>query len=65
MTVPQDGTPIESGQAVEEEFRSGKWTYTATRQVGLGTDVFIEVKGVDHAGNQAQLTENLIVVVDE
>jgi hypothetical protein len=61
----QDGTPIESGKAVETGVRSGRWTYTAIRQVVAGTDVFIEVKGVDHAGNQAQLTENLIVGLDE
>ena len=62
--VAQDGTHIESGQAVEIGERSGKWSYTATKQVALGTDVFIEVKGVDHAGNKAQLTENPIVGQD-
>ena len=62
--VAQDGTPIESGQAVEIGVRSGEWTYTATRQVALGTDIFIEVKGVDHAGNNTQLTENPTVGVD-
>ena len=61
----QDGTPIESGKAVESGAGSGKWTYTATAQVALGTDVFIELRGVDHAGNKAQLTENPTVGVDE
>ena len=56
--VAQDGTPIESGQAVEEGNGSGKWIYTATKQVALGSDVFIEVKGEDHAGNKTQITEN-------
>lgn len=56
--VAQDGTPIEQGKAVEIGERSGKWTYTATAQVALGADVFIEVKGIDHAGNETQITEN-------
>lgn len=63
--VAQDGTPIESGQAFEEGDRSGKWVYTATAQVALGSDVFIEVKGVDHAGNETKLTENPTVGIDE
>ena len=62
--VSQEGTPIESGKAVETGVHSGKWTYTATQPVARGTDVFIEVKGVDHAGNQAQLTENPTVGMD-
>ena len=56
--VAQDGTPIEHGKAVESGERSGKWTYTATAQVALGADVFIEVKGIDHAGNETKITEN-------
>jgi|SRR6185295_5641207 len=62
--VAQDGTPIESGEAVEEGDRSGKWLYTATAQVALGSDVFIEVKGADHAGNKVQITENPTVGED-
>jgi hypothetical protein len=62
--VAQDGTPIESGKAVEIGVRSGEWTYTAAQQVAPGTDVFIELKGIDHAGNKAQITENLTVGVD-
>ncbi len=56
---PQDGTPIESGRAVETGVRSGEWTYTATAHVALGSDIFIEVNGVDHAGHETKLTENL------
>jgi hypothetical protein len=56
--VAQDGTPIESGKAVEKGVRSGEWIYTATKPVAIGTDVFIEVKGVDHAGNKTQISEN-------
>lgn len=63
--VAQDGTPIERGKAVETGLGSGKWTYTATKQVALGTDIFIEVVGVDHAGNKAKITENPAVGVDE
>ena len=62
--VAQDGTPIESGDAVEQGVRSGKWIYTATAQVALGTEVFIEVQGADHAGNRVQLSENYTVGVD-
>jgi hypothetical protein len=63
--VAQDGTPIESGQAVEEGVSSGKWIYTATQPVALGSDVFIEVKGCDHAGNKVQLTENPTVGTED
>jgi hypothetical protein len=56
--VAQDGTPIEQGKAVETGTGSGKWTYTATASVALGSDIFIEVKGIDHAGNEAEITEN-------
>jgi hypothetical protein len=56
--VAQDGTLIEQGNATEDGIRTGYWTYTATQPVALGADIFVEVKGVDHAGNQAQLTEN-------
>jgi hypothetical protein len=61
----QDGTPIEQGKAVENGVRSGKWIYTATAPVALGTDVFIEVNGVDHAGNEAQLSENPTVGMND
>jgi hypothetical protein len=56
--VAKDGTSIESGLAVEENERSGKWLYTATAPVPRGNEVFIEVKGLDHAGNMAQLSES-------
>lgn len=61
----QDGTLIEQGKATEDGVRTGKWIYTATQPVALGADIFIEVKGVDHAGNEAQLTENPTVGADE
>jgi len=63
--VAQDGTHIESGKAVEKGDGSGKWLYTATKAVPLGSDVFIGVKGCDHAGNKAQITENPTVGADE
>jgi hypothetical protein len=63
--VAQDGAPIESGPAVEEGERSGKWIYTATKAVALGSEIFIEVKGCDHAGNKAQITENPTVGAEE
>ena len=39
--VAQDGTPIESGPAIEESERSGKWIYKAIAEVAIGTNVFI------------------------
>ena len=54
----QDGTPIEQGQAMEDGIRAGYWTYVATQPVALGADIFIEVTGVDHAGNEAQHSES-------
>jgi len=62
--LAQDGTPIESGKAVETGVRSGKWIYTATAHVALGSDIFIEVNGVDHAGNETKLAENRTVGED-
>jgi len=61
----QDGTDIESGAAVEDGERSGKWIYTANATVALGADVFIEVSGVDHAGNKIKMTENPTVGQDD
>jgi hypothetical protein len=61
----QDGSPIEHGQAVEEGARSGKWIYTATTPVAIGTDVFIEATGVDHAGNEITISANPAVGEDE
>ena len=63
--VAQDGTHIESSPAVEEGTGSSKWLYTVTKAVAIGTDVFIEVKGADHAGNETQISENPTVGVEE
>ena len=57
----QDGTDVEKGMAVELGERTGFWVYTATQTVALGTDVFIEVVGVDYAGHRVKMTENPIV----
>lgn len=61
----QNGTLIESGQAVEEGTRSGKWIYTATVPVALGTDIFIEATGADHANTQVTISANPTVGEDE
>lgn len=63
--VAQDGSPVERGKAVETATGSGKWIYTATASVAYGSDVFIEVVGVDHAANETKLTENPTVGVDD
>lgn len=60
-----DGTQIEKGPAVEDGVRTGYWTYTATAAVALGTDIFIEVEGFDHAGTKAQITESPAVGQDD
>ena len=56
-----DGTDIEKGQAVETSPRSGKWIYTATQPVALGSDIFIEVVATDYVGKNVKVTENPIV----
>jgi hypothetical protein len=63
--VAQDGTLIENGKAVQTGAGTGKWTYTATAQVAFGSDIFIELKGADHAGNETKMTENPTVGVDD
>jgi hypothetical protein len=47
-----DGTQLEPGPAVEDGVRTGDWIYTATVPVPLGADIFVEARGVDHAGNK-------------
>ena len=42
--IAQDGTPIESSNAVEKGVRSGEWIYTITKPVALGTDVLLRSK---------------------
>jgi hypothetical protein len=53
-----DGTRIERGKAVETAARSGYWTYTATAPVASGSDIFVEVVAMDHAGNKGQMIES-------
>ena len=57
----QDGTDVEKGMAAELDAREGFWVYKATQPVPLGTDIFIEVVGLDHAGHRIKLTENPVV----
>ena len=59
------GTLIEEDKAVETGTGSGMWTYTATAPVALGSDIFIEVVSVDHAGNRVKITESPRVGEDE
>jgi hypothetical protein len=61
----QDGTLIEQGKAMELGAGSGIWNYTATAQVALGSEIFIKVEGVDHAGNETQSTENPTVGTED
>ena len=60
-----DGTPIESGNAVETGPRSGIWVYTSTTSAAPGTELMIEVVGIDHAGHEAQISEDLIVTAQD
>jgi hypothetical protein len=57
----QDGTDVEKGMAAELDAREGFWVYTATQAVPKGSDIFIEVTGLDHAGHRVTLTENPVV----
>jgi hypothetical protein len=59
-----EGPEIERGMAVEMGTRTGFWTYTATQPVALGSDVFIELTGVDYAGKRTKRTENPVVGED-
>jgi hypothetical protein len=59
-----DGTRIEQGKAVEEGARTGHWSYTATVPVALGSNIFVEARGVDHAGNKTVASLNPIVGQD-
>jgi hypothetical protein len=61
----QDGTPIESGPAMEDGTGTGNWIYTTTVPVALGTDVFIEATGADHANNKTVISANPSVGQDE
>jgi hypothetical protein len=56
--VSQQGTVIESGSAIETGASSGLWKYIATAPVALGSDIFVEVTGADHAGNKIKISEN-------
>jgi hypothetical protein len=57
----QDGTDIEKGMAAELDAREGFWMYKATQAIPRGTDIFIEVTGLDHAGHRVTMTENPVV----
>ena len=59
-----DGTRIEQGPALEDGDRTGDWIYTSTVAVPVGADIFIEARGVDHAGNKAVVSANPIVGQD-
>jgi hypothetical protein len=54
-----EGTPIESGQAVQ---RSGDtWVYMATVAIPLGTHLFISADAFDRPGHRAVTTVNPLV----
>jgi hypothetical protein len=59
-----DGTRLEQGPAIEDGVRTGDWIYTATVPVPLGTDIFVEARGVDHAGNKTVVSANPVVGED-
>lgn len=61
----QDGTGIEKGMAVEIGSHSGKWVYLATQPVAKGTDIFIELLGIDYTGKKVTMTENPVVGQEE
>jgi hypothetical protein len=59
------GVLIESGNAVESAPGTGRWTYTATTAIPLGTDILIEVVALDRAGNRTKLNETPRVGEDD
>jgi hypothetical protein len=59
-----DGSRIEQGPAIEDGVRTGDWIYTTTVPVPPGTDIFVEARGVDHAGNKTVVSANPIVGED-
>ena len=61
----QDGTDIEKGMAVEIGSHSGKWVYLATQPVAKGSDIFIELLGIDYTGKRVTMTENPVVGAEE
>lgn len=60
-----EGVLIESGKAVESAPGTGRWIYEATTAIPYGTDIFIDVVALDHAGNRTKLSANPRVGVDE
>jgi hypothetical protein len=60
----QDGSGVEKGMAVEMGARTGFWAFKATQPVDLGTGIFIEVVGLDHAGHEVRMTEGPVVGED-
>jgi hypothetical protein len=52
----QDGTDVERGMAAELDAGEGSWIYTATQPVPMGTDIFIELVGLDRAGSPCSST---------
>ena len=63
--LSNEGTPIETGKAVESAPGTGRWTYAATTAIPYGTDIFIEVLALDHAGNRTKHTESPRVGMDD
>lgn len=61
----QDGSDIEKGMAVEIGSHSGKWVYLTTQPVAKGSDIFIEVRGIDYTGKWVKMTENPTVGEEE
>ena len=59
----QDGTDIERGEALE--ISTNKWTYFASQPVDMGTEICIEVVGIDHTGRRVKMTENPTVGVED
>jgi hypothetical protein len=59
-----DGTRLEQGPAIEDGTRTGDWIYSATVPVPMGTYIFVEARGVDHAGNTTVVSANPVVGED-
>jgi len=52
-----DGSPLESGAAIETPVKSGRWVYTATSAVTTGTTVRIAVIASDRPGGKGEAAQ--------
>ena len=65
VAVVAGSTDAQVESVVRSYMRAGQLPNAATAPVALGSDIFVEVVGYDHAGTKAQRTENPRVGADQ